>query len=180
MNVKGVLYDGPMAQGTQDTVEHIVEQWGVVRPELDCSPIQVVGRVSRLSRLLDRRLSENFAGHDLESWMYDVLATLRRAGEPYELAAGDLVRHTMVTTGAITNRVDRLEERGYVERVADPDRRKVIIRLTAAGLALVDDVVTSHLATEAQVLACLTPRQRDQLARLLRMVLLDLGDAAPD
>jgi len=85
----------------------------------------------------------------------------------------------MVTTGAITNRVDRLEERGYVERVADADRRKVNIRLTAAGLALVDDVVSSHLATEAQVLACLTPGQRDHLARLLRVVLLDLGDAAP-
>jgi DNA-binding MarR family transcriptional regulator len=109
--------------------------------------------------------------------MYDVLATLRRNGEPYQLTAGELVRQTMVTTGAITNRVDRLIERGLVEREAGSDRRTVIVRLTAAGLRLVDDVVITHMRTEREALASLSPRQQEQLAGLLRQALVGLGDA---
>ena len=119
----------------EDAVDRIIGQWNEVRPELDSSPIGVIGRLSRLSRLVERRLAENFAHHGIESWMYDVLATLRRSGPPYELTAGELVRQTMVTTGAITNRIDRLEQRGLVERASAEDRRKVIVRLTKAGLA---------------------------------------------
>lgn len=162
-----------------DAVDRITAQWRTVRPDLDSSPIGVIGRVSRLSRLIDRRLAENFARHGLENWMYDVLATLRRTGEPYELTAGDLVRQTMVTTGAVTNRIDRLEQRGLVERAAANDRRKVIVRLTPAGLDLVDRVVVDHLATEQAILGDLSARRRDELARLLRTVLLTLGDHAP-
>ncbi len=157
-------------------MDRIVAQWGAVRPEIDASPIEIIGRVSRLSRLVDKRLAENFARYGLENWMYDVLATLRRGGEPYELTAGDLVRQSMVTTGAITNRIDRLEERGLVERVSAADRRKVIVRLTPAGRALVDEVVHSHMATEEEILAALTPRQRTELATLLRTTLLALDD----
>ena len=142
------------------------------------APIAVIGRVSRLSRLVDRRLAANFSRFGIESWMYDVLATLRRQGEPYELTAGDLVGQTMVTTGAITNRIDRLESRGLVERARTSDRRKVIVRLTAQGLRLVEDVVDSHLAAEDEILAPLSVRQRDELARLLRTTLLGLGDQA--
>jgi DNA-binding MarR family transcriptional regulator len=162
-----------------DAVDRIVEQWATVRPDLDSSPIAVIGRVSRLSRLVDRRLAENFARFDLENWMYDVLATLRRGGAPYELTAGDLVRRTMVTTGAITNRIDRLVERGLAERRAAPDdRRKVIVGLTARGLALVDEVAVAHLATEHEILGDLSARQRSDLAKLLRIPLLTLGDDA--
>ena len=151
-----------MAGRERDAVDHIVEQWAVVRPDLDSSPIGIIGRVSRLSRLVDRRLAENFATFGLENWMYDVLATLRRGGAPYELTAGDLVRRTMVTTGAITNRIDRLAERGLVERrAAADDRRKVIVRLTADGLRLVDQVADAHMATEHEILGGLTDRQRD-------------------
>lgn len=155
-------------------------QWHDVRPDLDVSPIAVLGRVSRLSRLLDRRLAENFARFGIEAWMYDVLATLRRVGEPYELSAGDLVRQTMVTTGAITNRVDRLEARGLVARAGTEDRRKVIVRLTADGLALVDRVAVDHYAVEHEVLAPLSERQRRELAGLLRSVLVGLGDGTAD
>jgi len=162
----------------QDAVDRIASEWSTVRPDVDSSPLEVIGRVSRLSKLVDRRLAESFARFDLEAWMYDVLATLRRIGEPHELSAGDLVRQTMVTTGAVTNRIDRLEQRGLVERVGATDRRKVIVRLTPAGLALVDEVVVSHMATEHEVLAALSPRQRDDLARLLRTALLSLGDHA--
>jgi DNA-binding MarR family transcriptional regulator len=161
----------------EDAVDRIIGQWKEVRPELDSSPIGVIGRLSRLSRLVERRLGENFAHHGIESWMYDVLATLRRSGPPYELTAGELVRQTMVTTGAITNRIDRLELRGLVERASAEDRRKVIVRLTNTGLRLVDEVVISHLATERDILATLSPRQLRELADLLRTTLLALGDS---
>jgi DNA-binding MarR family transcriptional regulator len=165
-----------MARQRADAVDRITSQWEAVRPDVDVSPIEVIGRVSRLSRLIDRRLAENFARYDLENWMYDVLATLRRSGEPYELTAGDLVRQSMVTTGAVTNRIDRLEERGLVERAPDTDRRKVIVRLTKAGLKIVDEVVIAHTTTEREMLSELSPRQQQDLANLLRTLLVSFGD----
>lgn len=165
-----------MARNHPDAVDRITHQWNTVRPDLDVSPMAIIGRVSRLARQIDRRLAANFARHGIERWMFDVLGTLRRSGEPYELSAGELVQHTMVTTGAITNRVDRLEERGLVERASTSDRRKVIIRLTRRGLELVDEAVITHLATEREILAPLTARQRDELVALLRTLLLDLGE----
>lgn len=168
-----------MRQQQRDSVDRITSQWNAVRPDVDVSPIEVIGRVSRLSRLVDRRLAENFARFGLESWMYDVLATLRRSGEPYELTAGDLMRDTMVTTGAVTNRIDRLEQRGLVERATSSDRRKVIVRLTKRGLDTVDEVATTHLETERQILSPLSARQHHDLAGLLRILLVSLGDHAP-
>jgi DNA-binding MarR family transcriptional regulator len=163
-----------------DAVDRITSQWREVRPDIDSSPIEVIGRVSRLSRLIDRRLAESFARFDLEDWMYDVLATLRRSGEPYELHAGDLMRQSMVTTGAITNRIDRLEQRKLVVRAASTDRRKVIVRLTKQGFDTVERVVDSHLASERQILGGLTDREQHDLARLLRTTLLHLGDQASE
>lgn len=163
-----------------DAVDRILEQWHAERPDLDSSPIAVIGRVSRLSAIVDRRLAENFARHDLEAWMYDVLATLRRSGPPYELTAGELLAQSMVTTGAITNRVDRLEQRGLVERATVPsDRRKVLVRLTEPGAALVDEVVRGHLDTERELLSALTDRQQATLAQLLRTALIGLDDVPP-
>lgn len=173
-----LCYARGMALSAHDAVDRITSQWNTVRPDIDVSPINVIGRVSRLSRLVDRRLAENFARHGIENWMYDVLATLRRSGEPYALTAGELVRQSMVTTGAITNRIDRLEQRGLVERARTDDRRKVIVRLTRRGLDLVDDVVVTHTATERDILAALSSRQQRELAHLLRTTLLALGDHA--
>jgi DNA-binding MarR family transcriptional regulator len=178
VNPSGTISGVP--QHARDAVDRVVEQWAAVRPDVDVSPIKVVGRVSRLSRLFDRRLADNFARFGIENWMYDVMATLRRSGEPYELTAGELVRQTMVTTGAITNRIDRLEARGFVERASAPDRRKVIVRLTPAGVELVDEVVHAHADTERQLLSSLSGRQQQELATMLRVLLLDLGDEAPD
>lgn len=149
-----------------------------MRPDLDVTPIGIIGRISRLSRLVDRRLGENFAEFGLDDWMYDVLATLYRGGAPHELTAGDLVRQTMVTTGAITHRIDRLEARGLVERASATDRRKVIVRLTSEGVATVERVVDAHLATEREILDQLGRRDRDRLAADLRTLLLGLGDTA--
>ncbi len=172
-------YTPGMARPQQrDTVDRIVEQWQTVRSDVDASPIEVVGRISRFSRIIDQRLAVNFATFGIENWMYDVLATLRRSGEPFELTAGELVRQSMVTTGAITNRIDKLEARGLVVRTTGRDRRQVIVRLTAAGRELVDAIVQSHMATEHDLLGALSDRQRTELANALRTVLLSLGDRA--
>jgi DNA-binding MarR family transcriptional regulator len=178
MNVNGFVGTiAPVPPQEPDAVDRIAGQWHAVRPDLDVTPMTVIGRVSRLSRLVDRRLAANFARFGIESWMYDVLATLRRSGEPYELTAGDLVRQSMVTTGAITNRIDRLVARGLVSRATDPDnRRQVLIGLTAAGRALVDELVVGHLAAEQRLLSGLSERDQQQLARLLRKFLLHHGD----
>ena len=164
-----------------DVVDRIVGQWRRERPDIDVSPLELVGRVSRLSRLVDRLVGENFARYEIEAWMFDVMATLRRSGEPFEMTAGQLVKQTMVTTGAMTNRIDRLEQRGLVERVGAEDRRKVIVRLTSGGRDLVDEVIASHMEVEERLLAGLSNRQRSEVARLLRKILIDLGDTAePD
>ncbi|NUW37868.1 MarR family transcriptional regulator [Nonomuraea sp. SMC257] len=107
------------------------------------------------------------------------MALLRRSGEPYELSAGALLKETMVTSGAITNRIDRMEAKGLVERVRDPaDRRSVIVGLTRRGVEVCDEVIALHMADEARLLAALGEGDRDGLAALLRRVLVDLGDTS--
>jgi DNA-binding MarR family transcriptional regulator len=159
-----------------DAVDSVLQQWSRVRPDVDVSPMAVIGRISRLSRFIDRRLSENFARFGVEDWEYDMLATLRRHDAPYELSAGELTRQTMVTTGAITNRIDRLENRELVVRVSSTDRRKVIVRLTSNGLTLVDSIVAGHMETEHAILSALSDRQRNDLSNVLRSLLISLGD----
>lgn len=139
----------------------------------------IVGRIARLSRLLDLHLKEFFDGHGLERWEFDVLATLRRSGPPYELTAGALNRAAMITSGAITNRIDRMAQRGLVERVPDQqDRRSVRVRLTERGWQTIEELVGPHTDNEARLLAVLSPRERDQLAAKLRVLLESLGDTS--
>lgn len=165
----------------RDTVDRVREQWAAERPELDTSAFAVIGRVSRAARIIERRLIENFEAHGLDGdWMFDMLMTLRRAGQPYQLTAGELVRQTMVTTGAMTNRIDRLEASGYVKRIADPnDRRVVLVRLLPAGKAIVDEAADEHYRLERELLSGLSDRQQEQLSHMLRTLLIDLGDV-PD
>jgi DNA-binding MarR family transcriptional regulator len=164
----------------RDAVDGMLAQWREQRPDVDTSPIGIVGRVSRAARLLERRLQDNYDRYGLQGWEFDVLATLRRTGPPYRLTAGQLVASSMVTSGAITNRIDRMAARGLVTREVDPaNRRSVLITLTPAGRTLVDEVVVAHAAYEAGLLSALGPRQRDQLAALLRTLLVGLGDHAP-
>lgn len=152
-----------------DHVDRVVAQWAAERPDVDAGPIRIIGRVSRLSREIDHRLKAVFNAHGLEAWEYDLLASLRRLGPPYELTAGEITESLMITSGAVTNRIDRLEGRGYVERVkADGDQRFVRVRLTPAGRAVMDETLPAHLAGEEQLLAGLTPTERRQLERLLR------------
>lgn len=162
----------PEPDGGGDEVDRVVAAWRRERPDLDVSPLEVLSRVTRLARHLDRARSAAFAAHGLENWEFDVLAALRRTGSPYELSPGRLLRETLVTSGTMTNRVDRLTSRGYVERYPDPaDRRGVIVRLTAEGRAAVDAAFEELLAAEAELLADLSTRDRDRLAALLRVLL---------
>ncbi|GGP10973.1 MarR family transcriptional regulator [Nonomuraea glycinis] len=163
-----------------DAVDAVTAQWRQERPDVDVWPMEVVGRISRLSRLLERELRDLFAAHGLESFEFDVLATLRRSGAPYELTAGALLKAAMVTSGAITNRIDKLETKGLVQRVRDSgDRRTVRIRLTERGLELIDELLAVHVANEARLLSGLGPADRDHLIALLRGLLESLGDTAP-
>jgi DNA-binding MarR family transcriptional regulator len=162
-----------------DAVDELVAQWERERPDLDLWPVGIVGRLSRLSRLVERALKDFFAEHALEPWEFDVLATLRRAGEPYELTPGALLKAAMVTSGAMTNRIDRMESKGLVDRIPDPnDRRSVRIRLTENGHVTVDRLIELHVANEARLLSALTPTQREQLTSTLRRLLESLGDAS--
>jgi DNA-binding MarR family transcriptional regulator len=158
-----------------DDVDDIVAAWRRERPDLDVSPLEVLSRVSRLARRLDLARGSAFSGHRLEGWAFDVLSALRRAGEPYELSPGHLVQQTLVTSGTMTNRVDRLERSGLVERRPDPgDRRGVLVRLTPAGRDVVDAAMADLLEGERSLLSELTASERTQLAGLLRRMLAPL------
>lgn len=153
----------------QDEVDRIIEAWQRVRPDLDVSPLAILSRVSRLNRHLDIARRGAFARNHLEPWEFDVLAALRRAGEPYVLSPGSLVTSTMVTSGTMTNRIDRLESRGLVERQPSPDdRRGVLVRLTDEGLTQVDAAFSDLLAVEHEVLTVLHPADEPAITDLLR------------
>lgn len=155
----------------EDDVDRLTAAWRRERPDLDVAPMQVLSRVTRLARHLDLARRAAFEEHGLETWEFDVLSALRRAGSPYELSPGRLLRETMVTSGTMTNRVDRLEARGLVERLPDPDdRRGVLVRLTGEGRVRVDAALEGLLAHEQLLLAGLSPRDRQTLAGLLREV----------
>lgn len=152
-----------------DHVDRVLEQWGRERPDLDVSPTAVIGRLSRLARLIDVELRRTFSAHGLEPASFDVLASLRRSGPPYRLTPTELMRSSMVTSGAITQRLDRLEERRLITRISSAsDRRSRYVALTDEGRALVDRVLPDHLDTEQRLLAGLTGPRRDELAETLR------------
>src|SRR5690348_7568318 len=148
-----------------DEVDDLVAAWQAERPDLDVRPMQVLSRISRLARHLDRERRSAFAAHDLESWEFDVLAALRRQGAPYELSPGALLRATLVTSGTMTNRIDRLKDKGLVRRRPDPqDKRGVLVTLTAAGQTRVDATLAGLLEAEQALLAGLPEASRDTLA----------------
>jgi DNA-binding MarR family transcriptional regulator len=159
----------------QDGVDLILEQWRRERPDLDTTPMGVIGRISRLSRELERRLEPVYERHGLEAGLFDLLATLRRAGPPHRLRPTDLAESLMLTSSGATKRLDRLEQAGLIARRPDPaDRRGILIELTPAGRRLIDSSVVEHVANESNLLSALTPDERGQLAALLRKLLLGL------
>ena len=159
----------------QDEVDRLVEAWGRERPDLDLGPMEVLSRMSRLDHHLDAARRAAFAAHDIEPWEFDVLAALRRAGTPYELSPGRLLRETLVTSGTMTNRVDRLVARAFVERLPDPrDRRGVLVRLTDRGRETVDGALSGLLEHERRLLSALSPEELRELAGLLRRLAVSL------
>jgi DNA-binding MarR family transcriptional regulator len=159
----------------RDGVDEILDQWRSARPELDPSPIAVIGRISRLARELEQRLEPVYREHGLESGWYDVLATLRRSGPPYRLRPTDFSNALMLTSSGTTKRLDRLEQAGLIMRGPDPaDRRGTLITLTAAGRRLIDATTDAHLANERRLLSTLSDADRRRLADLLRKLQLGL------
>lgn len=160
---------------TKDHVDRILEQWQRERPDLDTRALGLMGRLFRAVRLVDEALAGGLEEHGLQSGWFDLLAALRRAGPPYELNPTDLMRATLLSSGGITKRLDRLAEAGLVERRPDPtDRRGTRVRLTARGRATIDAALDAHLANEERLLAALTPAEMEELSGLLRKVLVGL------
>ncbi len=156
------------ATGRPDAVDMILEQWQRERPDMDVSPLAVFGRLHRSYLRYTALLNEVFERHDLNMAAFDVLATLRRSGPPYRRTAGELAAISLVSTGGVTLRLDRLEKAGLIIRERDPeDRRVVYARLTDHGMNVTDRVVEEHFANERRMRAGLSETERRQLARLL-------------
>ena len=153
----------------KDEVDQLVAAWNRERPDLDVAPMQVLSRITRIARHLDIARREAFALHDLEIGEFDVLAALRRAGSPYSMTPSQLVAANLVTSGTMTNRIDRLVHKGLVHREPDPhDGRGVLVELTSTGKATVDQALTELLNRERELLQSATGNELEILAQALR------------
>ncbi|MFI9149698.1 MarR family winged helix-turn-helix transcriptional regulator [Streptomyces sp. NPDC053367] len=162
----------PEPQDRPDAVDAIIGQWAAVRPDLDTTAMEVFGRVYRLSRTMGDRMEKAYARFGISRGEFDVLATLRRSGEPYTLSPRQLSSTLMLTTGGMTGRLDKLERAGLLRRSPDPhDRRGLQVTLTDEGLALIDEAVGAGLAVQTEALSQLDPAEAGQLAGLLRKLL---------
>jgi DNA-binding MarR family transcriptional regulator len=158
----------------RDEVDRIVEAWSRERPDLDFAPLHVLSRVGRLAKRLERARKVAFAVSGLEPWEFDVLSSLRRAGPPYQLSPTALVQATMVSSGTMTNRIDRMVARELVERRTDPnDGRGVIVVMTAAGRERVDGAITSLVHDESALLSHMPAAEQERLSSMLRKLSLD-------
>jgi DNA-binding MarR family transcriptional regulator len=156
-----------------DEVDDLVAAWRAQRPDLDVEPMQVLSRISRLARHLDIARRGAFADHGLETWEFDVLSALRRQGPPFQLTPGALLRATLVTSGTMTNRIDRLAAAGLVRREPDPrDKRGVLVTLTEQGVARADAALADLLHRERALLSVLDLSERQHLADLMRTLLV--------
>ncbi|HTO30413.1 MAG TPA: MarR family transcriptional regulator [Pararhizobium sp.] len=155
-----------------DHVDRILAQWRCERPDLDVEPMGLLGRMARLTTYLGREVEKTFLSLGLTSASFDVLATLRRSGKPYQLSPGDLLATMMITSGTMTNRIDQLEKAGLVERLTNPeDRRSVLIALKPQGLELVERAVTAHVANQHRLTELLAPDERTALDAILKKYL---------
>ncbi|MFB0617498.1 MarR family winged helix-turn-helix transcriptional regulator [Streptomyces sp. AGS-58] len=161
-----------MQQQPADPVDVITEQWARVRPDLDTRAMEVFGRIFRLARAMGDRMERAYKPYNISRGEFDVLATLRRSGEPYTLSPRELSATLMLTTGGMTGRLDKLERAGLLRRSPDPhDRRGLKVALTEEGLRLIDEAVAAGLAEENAALSALSTEQADHLAGLLRALL---------
>ena len=169
-----------MGDDTSDHVDRVLAQWARERPDLDTAPVAVVARLGRLARYVDQRVERGLSAFDLTRESWDVLASLRRAGAPFRSSPTDLYRGLMRTSGAMTQRLRRLEHAGLVRRVLDPaDGRGLLVELTAEGAELADRVAPAHLANERGLLDGLTAEEQASLAGLLKKLLVAFEGADP-
>jgi DNA-binding MarR family transcriptional regulator len=155
-----------------DHVDRTLEQWNRERPDLDVDPMGLIGRVKRLYHHLSQEMEKTFAEHGLNLASFDVLATLRRSGEPYRMSPSELMASTMVTSGTMTNRIDQLVKSGYAERISNPtDGRSFLIGMTDEGFAVIDAAVTDHVETQRRLTAGLSTGEFQRLNRLLKTFL---------
>lgn len=160
-----------------DPVDKILAQWQRERPDLDVSPMGIVGRIGRLAKHLERAMQETFSDFGLTLGDFDVLATLRRSGQPYQLSPTELFHTLMVSSGTMTHRIDRLEQAELIQRNPDPsDRRGMLIALTAQGLNVIEKAVEAHVVNEHRVLSVLEGAEREALAQLLRKLLVSFEE----
>lgn len=161
-----------------DHVDGITKQWARERSDLDTGPMAVIGRIKRLADYLSREMEKTHAEHGLSFASFDVLATLRRSGKPYQLSPGALLDATMVTSGTMTNRIDQLAKAGLVERIKNPDDgRGFLISLTPKGFELIDAAVTDHVATQQRLMAAFSHEDRKMLNQLLGRYLSEIENA---
>lgn len=166
--------------GVIDEVDGIIASWSAVRPDLDLGPLTVFSRLSRIAKHLNRARETAFDRSGLASWEFDVLAVLRRSGSPFRQSPKVLVRETMVSSGTMTNRIDRLVERDLVRRLTDPnDGRGVLVEMTDLGQTLVDAAMTRLTDAEERLLGTMTRSERDRLATLLRKLALSVDRFEP-
>ncbi|UTH76276.1 MarR family winged helix-turn-helix transcriptional regulator [Chromobacterium sp. IIBBL 290-4] len=164
-------------QQAPDQIDRIVALWNEVRPDLDTSATEVIGRIVRMEYFITRRVLQDLARHNLNVGEFDVLAALRRGGEPYQLSPNQLQGMVLISSGALTNRINRLEEAALVSRSPDPDdRRGVIVTLTPKGFQVIEDAAGHHLAAEAELLDMLSEEERQTLAGLLKKMLQSQED----
>jgi DNA-binding MarR family transcriptional regulator len=163
-----------------DHVDQLLAQWHIAMPELDPAPMGVVARLSRLGRILDKRVEEVYASYGLNQSQFAVLAALRRAGEPYCLSPTQLYNSLLISSGAMTNRLERLAALGYIDRVPDSeDGRSMLVALTKKGKRLIERVVGPHYENERRLLSALDEDEQRQLAHLLRRLLIEFEDDEP-
>lgn len=163
-----------------DEVDQILSEWGAVRPDLDLAPLAVFSRITRISKHLNRARAQAFERTGLASWEFDVLAALRRGGHPFRQSPKRLVQQTMVSSGTMTNRIDRMVERELVRRLTDPnDGRGVLVEMTTQGQTLVDTAMTRLSDAEDLLLGGVPRAERDRLATLLRRLSLSVEHFGP-
>jgi DNA-binding MarR family transcriptional regulator len=162
----------------EDHVDQIMEQWADTFPALDVSAMGIVSRISRISQHIDKKLQLIFSGYDLVAGEFDVLATLRRSGHPHQLTPTELFSALMLSSGAMTNRLDRLEAAGLIERQPNPeDRRGLLVKLTERGTELMDKAYPAHMANEEDILSRLSKDEREAMTDLLRKLLLSFEES---
>ncbi|NJL41545.1 MAG: MarR family transcriptional regulator [Leptolyngbyaceae cyanobacterium SM1_4_3] len=160
-----------------DRVDKILAQWQRERPDLDVSPMGIIGRMARLAKHLERAIQETFSEFGLTVGEFDVLAALRRSGQPYQLSPTELFNALMVSSGTMTHRIDRLEQAGLVRRIPDPhDRRGTQIELTDKGFNVIEKAVEAHVVNEHRILSVLEASESEALIQLLRKLLVSFEE----